>query len=230
MESTQARYIRQLFSQISPYYDRVNRVISLGQDRPWRRLAASLAEPKEGKVFLDLATGTGEMALELARKGSQVIALDLCPSMVARGMAKRQRLGQGRVQFLLGHCLALPFPESTFHGSTIGFALRDLPALPRVLQELYRVLRPGGKLVCLELTHPTSPLVSPLAQFYLFRLVPWMGRGLGGDREAYRYFPHSLVAFPRAAELAGMMKESGFTGVGYRQLGLGVAAVHWGCK
>jgi len=224
------RAIREMFARIAPCYDLVNRLMSWGQDNRWRRVAVSLACPGRGRV-LDAATGTGDMALELARHTDSVVGLDLCQEMLSRGQTKTEKKGlRSSVDFIMGDALALPFGDNSFDCALNGFALRNVADISLFLAEQRRVVKPGGRVVCLELVRPASGLVGTFYRFYLNRMVPVLGRWLSGDGKAYQYLPDSVGCFLSVADLQKMMKDVGFHQVGYRSLNLGTIAVHVGVK
>ncbi|MEE8174525.1 MAG: ubiquinone/menaquinone biosynthesis methyltransferase [Dehalococcoidia bacterium] len=224
----QAEGMRRLFARIAHCYDLGNRIISLGQDRAWRKLALAPA-PRDGLV-LDIATGTGEMALDLARGGSKVVGVDLSQEMLSRCRAKlsRKRL-QPMIDLLQADALALPFADETFDCATVGFAMRNVDSIPACFAELRRVLKAGGRVICLELTTPRGRLVARLHRLYLQRALPFVGRLLG-RKEEYIYLANSLVHFPMAGELKRIMEQAGLSQVTYRLLNLGTVAIHTGRK
>jgi len=220
----------EMFARIAPRYDLINRSMSWGQDNWWRRVAVSLACPGRGRV-LDVATGTGDMALELARHTDSVVGLDLCQEMLSRGRTKTEKKGlRSSVDFIVGDALALPFGDNSFDCALNGFALRNVSDINLFLSELRRVVKPGGRVVCLELVRPASGMIGAFYRFYLNRIVPVLGRWLSGDGKAYRYLPDSVGSFLSVAEFQKMMEGVGFRQVGYRSLNLGTIAVHVGVK
>ena len=224
------RAIREMFARIAPCYDLVNRSMSWGQDNRWRRVAVSLACPGRGRV-LDVATGTGDMALELARYTDAVVGLDLCQEMISRGQVKTAKSGLGkRVDFIVGDALALPFSDNSFDCALNGFALRNVADINLFLAELRRVVKPGGRVVCLELVRPASGIIGTLYRFYLYRIVPALGRWLSGDGKAYRYLPNSVGCFLSVTEFRIMMEGGGFCQVDHRSLNLGTIAAYVGIK
>ncbi len=229
-DKSKERANREMFARISSRYDLINRLMSLGQDNRWRRIAVSLACPGRGRV-LDVATGTGDIALELARHTDSVVGLDLCQEMLSRGRVKTEKRGLGSsIDFIVGDALALPFSDSSFDCALNGFALRNVSDINLFLAELRRVVKPGGRVVCLELVRPASGIIGAFYKFYLFRIVPVLGRWLSGDGKAYRYLPDSVGGFLSVAEFQKMMKEVGFRQVDSRSLNLGTIAVHVGIK
>jgi demethylmenaquinone methyltransferase/2-methoxy-6-polyprenyl-1,4-benzoquinol methylase len=219
-----------MFSRIAGRYDLANRIMTLGMDVGWRRRAAQLAEPR-GTLALDVGTGTGDFAIELVRAGAQnVVAVDFVPGMLE---VARQKLGASRVPEAIdlanADAICLPFAGATFDCVVSAFALRNVADLQAALGEMTRVLRPGGRLVCLELTHPTGLFRSGVS-VYFRRVIPVIGALLTGERWAYRYLPESLGPFPDARELARMMSETGLHDVSFCRLGFGLVAAHRGFR
>lgn len=197
----------------------------------WRRYAASLAQPDGPGLLLDVATGTGDLGLASARRGSRVVALDFCTEMAGLALDKAKRAGASKkIEFLLGDALNLPFPRDIFHAVTIGFGIRNIPQLARCLAELKRVLRPGGRLVTLELFRPESGLAAAVHGFYLDRVVPLMGSWLSGQRSAYEYLSNSIRRFASVEDFTAALEEAGLSQVEVFRLGAGAAAVHLAIK
>ncbi|HEY1852678.1 MAG TPA: ubiquinone/menaquinone biosynthesis methyltransferase [Candidatus Binataceae bacterium] len=225
-----ARRIRDMFATIVPHYDLVNTLMTLGLDRRWRRTTVAMAEPA-GAVALDIATGTGELAFELTRAGaSNVIGVDFCHSMVETAVKKRAASNSaGRAVFATGDAMALPFRDATFDCIVNGFMLRNVADLDTTFRELCRVLRPGGRLVCLDLTPPRGPL-RRFFDLYIATFVPLLGVLVGRKYSAYRYLFQSLTTHPDADALARMMRDAGFAEAKYRLTGFGTVAIHLGRK
>ncbi len=227
---TKAERVQAMFARIVPRYDAMNTIMTFGLHRRWRRTAARLAEPR-GAVALDVGSGTGDLALDLARAGARrVIGVDFCEEMltVARAKARDASL-DGRVGFAVGDALRLPFPDGSFDRVVNGFLLRNVADLAGALTEMARVLKPGGRLVCLEITHPPAA-VAPLANLYFGSVVPILGAAITGEADAYRYLPASLAPLPNIQHLARMLAEAGFVEVRARRLGLGTVALHLGVR
>lgn len=222
-----ARLVRQMFDRIVPRYDVINTLMTGGQHRRWRAIAAREVCPA-GKAALDLGAGTGDFTRELLARGARhVVAADFSVAMLA---AARRKLGDGsaasgRISVVAGDAFRLPFADSSFDVAVNGFLLRNVADLPRALAELHRVLRPSGRLSCLELTRPPGPLDS-LFRLYFDHAVPAVGGLIAGDPAAYRYLPASLRAFPDARTLARMLVAVGFEDVSFRRLGFGAIALH----
>ncbi len=220
--------VRAMFARIVHHYDLMNTLMTGGRDRGWRRLAVRMCEPAD-TLALDLATGTGELALEMVRRGARgVVGLDFCGPMLEA--AARKTAGVPAVRLAAGDALALPFADASFDRVINGFLLRNVADLPAALGEMARVLRPGGRLVCLEITHPPSRLFGALFRPFFYRFVPLLGAAVAGDFGAYSYLPNSLTHFPDAPRLAEMMRRAGFARVTYRYLSLGAVAVHVGIR
>lgn len=218
--------VRRMFARIVPRYDVMNRLMTAGLDGKWRRRTAALAHPAQAMV-LDLATGTGDLAVELVGLGARrVVGADFCGPMLdaaARKMAERHIRG---VQLVLADALDLPFADATFDAVTSAFLLRNVADLPRCLREMRRVLRPGGRAVALDLTPQQRHLLALAPRMYLRHIVPRIGRLVTGDGSAYRYLPASVEPFPAAEDLAELILKAGFDDVGYRRLGFGTVAIH----
>jgi demethylmenaquinone methyltransferase/2-methoxy-6-polyprenyl-1,4-benzoquinol methylase len=221
------RQVRAMFDRIAGVYDRMNRVMTAGLDREWRRRAADLAQVGPGDRALDVATGTGDLALELAGRvepGGEVVGSDFSEEMLTRARAKD---AAGRVGFEWGNALALPYDTATFDAATVGFGARNFSDLGRGVAEMARVVRPGGHVVILEITTPQRP---PLSWFYAAwfdRVVPALGR-LAGDSDAYSYLPSSVRRFPAPRELAATMAGCGLEDVRWILTAGGIIALHSG--
>jgi demethylmenaquinone methyltransferase/2-methoxy-6-polyprenyl-1,4-benzoquinol methylase len=232
--TARAEYVRSLFARIVPRYDLFNTLSTFGQDRRWRRLLVAQAAVPAGGRALDVATGTGAVAFALARRTptARIEGLDFCEPMIVAAqaaVAARTGFAQGLDAvpfFAVGDALKLRFPDQSFDAVTVSFGLRNLADIPRGLAEMRRVLKPGGRLACLELTHPPSVPIRLLFNLYFYGFTPLLGTALSGDRDAYSYLPHSLTDFPDAGRLAALMLEAGFAQVRYRRLNLGTIALH----
>jgi len=198
-----------MFDRIARRYDLLNRVLSLGMDGRWRRKAAAALELGAGARVLDLACGTGDLALAILRRhpDASVIGVDPSRAMldIAEGKAARRGLD---LALEVGIAEELPFADATFDGVSIAFGLRNVPDRERALREMARVTRPGGRVVVLELGEPRGRLLGPIARFHIHRVVPRLGALLSGARE-YRYLEKSIAAFPPPGEVADMMRRAG---------------------
>ncbi len=222
--------VRTMFDGIAGRYDLMNNIISAGRHHRWRQLAADAAAIGPGMSALDVCCGTGEMAFALAdRVGptGRVFGVDFSRRMLE--IARQKAIRQGAaVQFSLGDASQLELEPDAFDACTVGFGVRNIPGLAGVFAEMNRVVRPGGRVVCLEITRPIRP---PFRQFYRIwfdGVVPALGRIVSRHESAYSYLPASVRRFPAAAELAAIMREAGLQQVGYRLLAGGIIALHWG--
>jgi demethylmenaquinone methyltransferase/2-methoxy-6-polyprenyl-1,4-benzoquinol methylase len=222
------RYVRALFATIADRYDLITRLLSYGQDRRWKRRLVSMAAPAGGPVdltALDLATGTGDIAFALARRGARVVGLDLTPRMIVLARGKRSR-NEPNPSFLVGDMLALPFPEGAFDLVTTGYGLRNVPDLAAAIDEIRRVLKPGGRVLSLDFNRPQNALVRAAYLLYLSIVGGALGWTLHRDPDTYRYIPASIRNYPGAEAVARLMEARGFTrATCHRVLG-GLMAIH----
>ena len=231
--TAKGRAIRQMFDEIAPRYDLLNRLLSFGVDRRWRRVAVrQLAIPAQGRV-LDVATGTGDVALEIARQTApsvRIVGADFTQEMLVRGRAKVATSAyRGRIELVNAPCESLPHPDSTFDGVTIAFGIRNVVDRERGLREMTRVLKPGGRVVILEFATPRSRLFRSVYLCYFHCLLPRLG-GLLSRRSAYQYLPESVQEFPDRETFLAMMAAAGLTALRCIDLTGGIAAVYVGEK
>ena len=225
MSAVDPNAVREMFDRISPAYDRMNRLMSGGMDGRWRRFAVACTGLAPGDSALDVCCGTGDLAVALDRRvgpSGRVVGIDFAEQMLQ--VARRK---SDRIEWMRGDALALPFADGEFAAATIGFGMRNLADHERGFAEMARVVRPGGRVVCLELTEPPA-WVAMGSRLWTDRGVPLLGRLVGRDRAAYTYLPASVHRFPRAPELAAIMRAAGLERVQYRRLMMGVVAVHVG--
>lgn len=227
-------YVQKIFNYIAPRYDLLNTVLSFNCDRGWRRFAVAKAGLAPGDKALDVCCGTGMLSLELARAvapDGQVIGVDFAPAMlqVARRRLAKSPYGH-LVQLVEGNALDLPFPANNFDSVTIAFGLRNLPDIKRGLAEIIRVVKPGGRVVSLELAKPSRPFFKQIYYLYFDHLVPQIGRlGVGADGP-YSYLPRSLKGYPHQEEVLQYFRDLGLDGARYYELTGGIVAVHVGTK
>jgi len=219
-----------MFDRIAPRYDALNRILSLGMDLGWRRAAVAAVGLRAGEAALDVATGTADLAIALASAtpGARIVGLDPSAAMLALGARKITQGGLGaRVACTRGDAQALPFPAGSFAGATIAFGIRNVPDRARALREMTRVVRPGGRVVVLELNEVQSGLLAPAVRLWTRRVVPRIGAWLSGARE-YRYLQESVAVFPPADEFAALMRASGLAVRSVRPLGFGACTLFVG--
>jgi demethylmenaquinone methyltransferase/2-methoxy-6-polyprenyl-1,4-benzoquinol methylase len=217
--------VRAMFDRIAGLYDRMNTVMTAGLHHEWRRRAVELAAVAPGDRALDVATGTGDLALELANRvgpTGEVVGIDFSEKMLELARAK----AGARVRFESGNALALPYPNGAFDAATVGFGARNFSDLERGLGEMARVVRPGGRVVVLEITTPRRPPLSTFFRIWFDRIVPAIGQIV--DSQAYSYLPSSVRRFPGPDELAAVMSRSGLRDIRYVLTAGGIIALHVG--
>lgn len=227
------RYVAELFTCISGRYDLMNDLMTLGMHRRWKRRTAALAVRGQAGLAIDISSGTGDLALELARQPEveHTVGLDLLRDMVTQANVKvHSRSMTGSVTMMTGDALSLPFSDGSFACATAGFSLRNMPDVEQALSEMIRVLRPGGRVAILELSPMPKGLRSALFRPLFHGLVPLIGKLVAGNRSAYSYLPRSVDYFLDADRLAEMLSGLGLGEVGYSRLGFGTVALHWGVK
>lgn len=210
-----------MFDRVAPRYDRTNSLISMRRDRAWRRATRAALEPRPRQRVLDVGAGTGVSTEELSRSGAYAAGADLSLGMLAAG-----RRARPRVPLLAADALALPFPDATFDGVTIAFALRNVADPQAALWELRRVTRPGGRLVVCEFSHPAHRVPRWLYHRLLLSALPLVARTVASDPEAYHYLVESIRAWPDQPDLAERIAGAGWAQVGWRNLTGGVVALH----
>ncbi|MGH2442078.1 MAG: bifunctional demethylmenaquinone methyltransferase/2-methoxy-6-polyprenyl-1,4-benzoquinol methylase UbiE [Chloroflexota bacterium] len=224
----QREYVTQIFGAIADRYDLMNRLMTLWQDQRWRRQTIEITGVRAGAEVLDVATGTGDMAFELAKAvqpGGSVIGIDFSEPMLMR--ARQKDAGKKLpVVFELGDALNLPFEDNRFDAVTCGFGVRNFEDRAQGLQEMVRVLKPGRRAAILELTPPKNAY----ARRYMDEVIPRLGQWIAGARREYTYLPQSVHEFPDAAEFGHALQAAGLRAVTYRLLNFGTVALHWGTK
>lgn len=226
-------YVHQMFSSIAGNYDLLNTLLSFNRDKYWRGFAISKAGLRVGGEALDVATGTGKLALELARKvgeGGKVTGVDFCQEMLNRAQDKLAKRGCHNVKLTLARAEALPFPDNTFDCATIGFGLRNVADIEQTVQEMTRVVKVGARVVCLEFSQPGNRIFRAIYQPYLFHVLPFLGELVSRNGNAYTYLPRSIVRFFRPHELRQVMEKVGLKDIEIYFLTMGIVAVHIGVK
>ena len=220
-----------MFAGIAPQYDRMNALLSFSRHKAWRRLAVRLSGAKAGDRCLDVCTGTGDFAVDLAAvvgPTGQVIGADFCEPMIRNGLDKTARAA-APITMMVANAEALPYPSASFEVTTVGFGVRNVAHLNRAISEMARVIRPGGRVVVLEFNRPENRWIKPFVDFYLFHILPRLG-GLFSRREAYTYLPESMKHFVSRQELARTMTEAGLRDITIRNLNFGAVCIHVGVK
>jgi demethylmenaquinone methyltransferase/2-methoxy-6-polyprenyl-1,4-benzoquinol methylase len=221
--------VRAMFDRIAGHYQLMNALMTFGRDRAWRRAVVLAAALPAGGRLLDLASGTGDIALEALRlvAGVRVTAADFSLEMMRVG---RRRQGGERIAWCAADALSLPFADASFDAVTSGYLLRNVADRAGVFREQARVVRPGGRVVCLDTSPPPAAPLRPLVRLYLRRIIPLLGRLIAGERSAYAYLSASTEGFKTPAELAAIMREAGLVEVRYQRFMAGTIAVHVGTR
>src|SRR3954471_19763008 len=217
--------VRAMFDRIAGFYDLMNSVMTAGLHHRWRERAADLARVAPGSRALDVATGTGDLAIELASRGASVVGSDFSEGMLE--VARRKSPPTPALQWEQGNALALPYEDGAFDAATVGFGARNFSDLPQGLREMARVVRPGGRVVVLEITTPQKPPLSTFFSLWFDRIVPLLGK-LAAEPEAYTYLPSSVKRFPGPQELGGVMVAAGLIDVRWILTAGGIIAIHAG--
>ncbi len=219
--------VKKMFDNIAPSYDLMNRVMTMGQDQRWRRFVVNKAgDPGTGWV-LDLATGTGDIAALMEKQfpAGQHLGADFSLNMLSEA---RKRFSSQAIHWQAGDANNLPYKDNTFESVTFGYLLRNVDDSLVVLKEIHRVLKPGGRVVCLDTTPPEKNILYPFIRFHFRFGIPLLGRFIASDETAYSYLTGSTMDFHKAEELAEIFRQAGFTGVEYKKFMMGTIGVHWG--
>lgn len=226
-------YIHRIFSSIAGNYDFINSLLSFNRDKYWRKFAVSKIEPQAGEQVLDVATGTGALALELARKigkEGKVVGVDFSAKMLSKAQDKRAKTRCHNVELICAKAENLPFPDNAFDCVSTSFALRNVTKVEQTIREMTRVLKTGGKLLCLEFSQPQHKVFKQIYCFYIFHILPFIGQGISGNKEAYAYLPGSIVEFSSPLELKQIMGKVGLENIVTYPLTLGIATTYVAVK
>lgn len=213
-----------MFDEVAPTYDLTNSLLSFGQDRNWRKKVAKAVDPKAGQAVLDLAAGTGASSAAFTLEGVRVVAGDFSEGMLSVGRKRHPEL-----EFVFADATKLPFSSAEFDATTISFGLRNVVDVPKALAEMFRVTKPGGRIVICEFSTPVGAL-RPFYNFYLGKLLPGFSGMFSKTPEAYSYLAESILAWPNQTQLAAKVEAAGFEKVSYKNLSLGIVALHIGFK
>lgn len=221
--------VQKMFDAIAGRYDLMNRVMTMGQDQKWRRFVVKMAGDPGTGLTLDLATGTGDIGALMidTHKRARVVGGDFSLNMLQEA---KKRFADKQIRWQACDANMLPFGTNTFESVTFGYLLRNVDDALKVLQEVHRVLKPGGKVVCLDTTPPAKNILYPFVRFYFRYGIPIMGRFIANDEAAYAYLTGSTMDFYNAEQLAQLFSDAGFAQVGYKKFMLGTIGVHWGEK
>ena len=222
--------IRRMFNRIAPKYDQLNRIISLGLDRSWRKRALHLLAPYAPQRVLDVATGTGDLAIEIIQTISstkEVVGVDISEEMMRVGQEKVHQAGlDKKISFERQDCTAMTFEADSFDAATIAFGIRNFSDIPAAAAELHRVLRPGGVLIIAELSVPTNPLLRLGYKLYAGQIIPLIGRLISKDRDAYTYLPKSIAAVPQRERMVEILRNAGFSEAFYESIFPGTCTIY----
>ncbi len=232
-EGEKAGRVQGVFNSVASKYDIMNDVMSMGIHRIWKEAMMDWLAPRAGQKLLDVAGGTGDVAFKfLKRAGSgHATVLDLTEPMLIAGRQRAEAASLvGSLDWVVGDAMALPFPDNTFDVYTISFGIRNVTRPQDALNEAFRVLRPGGRLMVLEFSQLPNPAMQKAYDLYSFNVIPRMGQAIANDRESYQYLVESIRNFPDQATFLAMVRAAGFEQAKYRNLTMGVAALHSGWK
>ena len=232
-EGSKTEQVRQMFDSIAPAYDFMNRAMTLGIDIWWRRLAVKRLKRIQPASILDVATGTGDFAIQLNESlhPQHITGIDLSQGMLDEACRKIKEKGLEEViLFEQGDCMALPMQDETFDALTVAFGVRNFEHLQQGYQEMARVLKPGGMLCVLELSTPTNRLIRWFYDLYTLHIIPWVGSLKSGDKSAYRYLPQSIAAVPQGDDMLQLMRNAGLKDTSFKRLTLGVCTIYTAVK
>jgi demethylmenaquinone methyltransferase / 2-methoxy-6-polyprenyl-1,4-benzoquinol methylase len=233
-EDEKTQWVLRHFNSVADWYDFMNTLLSFGIHYLWKRTAVNMMNLKKGDRIIDVCGGTGDLAVLAGRKigaGGRVIIYDINKAMMDAGRKKQSVSGFGeKIRFVLGNAESISFPDNTFDAAMVGFGIRNVTRMERGFAEMYRVLKPGGTLMCLEFSKPAAPVFRWLYDFYSFHIMPLLGQLIVGSRQAYTHLPESIRTFPLPDKLSEILENIGFYHVSYRRLTNGIAVVHKGIK
>ena len=232
-EGAKSEQVRQMFDSIAPAYDFMNRAMTMGIDIWWRRLAVKRLKRLKPNDILDVATGTGDFAIQLMASlhPQHITGIDLSQGMLNEACRKVKEKGlEQAISFEQGDCMALPMADESFDAVTVAFGVRNFEHLQQGYREMTRVLRPGGMLCVLELSTPTNPVIRWFYDLYTLHMIPWIGSLKSGDKSAYRYLPQSIAAVPQGDDMLQLMRNAGLREASFKRLTLGVCTIYTAVK
>ena len=233
------QYVHEVFNLIADNYDEMNNIMTWGMLKGWQKVVMEKTRLTYGGSGLDVCCGTGEMAFQMKKKVGplgRVTGLDFTENMLAIANKKLAETDLVNLDFVQGDAMALPFADDTFDAATNGFALRNVLDIPKTIAEMARVVRPGGRVVCIDVSRPQNPLFRAFFNVYFFKIVPLIGhivdrnKAVGGKFPAYTWLAESLKTFPNQGTIKNYFLAAGLKDVGYKGLGFGAATVYWGTK
>jgi demethylmenaquinone methyltransferase/2-methoxy-6-polyprenyl-1,4-benzoquinol methylase len=232
-DSGKKEQVAEMFDNIAPKYDFLNQLLSLGVHKGWRKRSVKLLIPLAPKNVLDVATGTGDFAIEANKRlnPDKITGVDISEGMMKYGREKLKKLRLGhKIELLIGDSENLPFADNTFDAITVGFGVRNFENLEKGMAGMFRVLKPGGMLVVLEFSRPRKFPIKQLFTFYFNRITPLIGKIFSKDNRAYTYLPESVNAFPDGEQFIAIMKKTGFSDCSWQPLTFGIASIYTGKK
>jgi demethylmenaquinone methyltransferase/2-methoxy-6-polyprenyl-1,4-benzoquinol methylase len=232
-EEEKAGRVQGVFTSVASKYDVMNDVMSLGIHRVWKDAMMDWLAPRPGQKLLDVAGGTGDISFRFLKRAGRghATVLDLTESMLVEGRKRAEAADMAEsLDWVVGDAMALPFADNTFDVYTISFGIRNVTRPQEALNEAYRVLRPGGRLMVLEFSQLPNPMMQKAYDLYSFNVIPRMGQAIANDRDSYQYLVESIRKFPDQETFLGMLKTAGFGNAAYRNLSLGIACLHSGWK
>ncbi|WP_114964750.1 bifunctional demethylmenaquinone methyltransferase/2-methoxy-6-polyprenyl-1,4-benzoquinol methylase UbiE [Alkalilacustris brevis] len=232
-EDEKAGMVHGVFTRVASRYDLMNDLMSGGVHRVWKEAMMDWLAPRPGQRLLDVAGGTGDIAFRFLKRapGAEAVVLDMTESMLVEGRKRAEAEDMAdRLEWVVGDAMALPFPDGVFDVYTISFGIRNVTRIEKALGEAFRVLRHGGRLMVLEFSQLPNPALQWAYDRYSFNVIPALGQMVANDRESYQYLVESIRRFPDQESFATMIREAGFEQVRYRNLSMGIAALHSGWK
>lgn len=233
VENGKKKEVREMFNRIATTYDRLNHLLSLGIDKRWRRKTLQILKPYSPKIILDVATGTGDMAIQAFKiiQAQKIVGIDIAEEMLAIGQKKISSMGlDSHIELIPGDTEHIPFETESFDAAMVAFGVRNFENLEKGLQEIHRILNPNGIFMVLEFSMPVTFPVKQLYNFYFSSLLPFIGSIISKDKFAYSYLPDSVKNFPEGKDFLQLLESSGFTQTRAKRLSFGISTIYYGQK